>query len=403
MYKLCGGVILRILNIFAVSAICLILCSCSVKPDFQSEADSSVSSLTEYSRPNESIQPVFPDSTDPDGYVPLNFTNQIGIWYPYMDYAEYMQGKSEDEFRSYVNDMFTKAKQQSVNTVYVHMRPCGDAYYDSKIFPRGAYLDGGYDPLQIMIQQAHELGLSIHAWINPLRLQTEEQMKSLPDDFIVKQWVQSNDATFVNIVNGRYYLNPAYEEVIDLICRSVEEIIQNYDVDGIHIDDYFYPTTSPDFDQKAFEASGHSDLSQWRLENCSHMISSIYESVKRSDSKVLFGISPQGNINANYSSQYADVRLWTSSDGYCDYIVPQIYFGFKNETCPFAETLAQWEQLVTNDHVSLIIGLAPYKQGTEDKWAGTAGELEWTQDPDIIKKQIELTEKSSADGYALYY
>jgi len=289
---------LRILNIFAVSAICLILCSCSVKPDFQSGADSSVSSLTEYSRPNESIQPVFPDSTDPDGYVPLNFTNQIGIWYPYMDYAEYMQGKSEDEFRSYVNDMFTKAKQQSVNTVYVHMRPCGDAYYDSKIFPRGAYLDGGYDPLQIMIQQAHELGLSIHAWINPLRLQTEEQMKSLPDDFIVKQWVQSNDATFVNIVNGRYYLNPAYEEVIDLICRSVEEIIQNYDVDGIHIDDYFYPYPAPGKaipDDKSYAKFGKGiNRGDWRRHNVDLLIEQMHRTIKEKKPWVRFGVSPFG-------------------------------------------------------------------------------------------------------------
>lgn len=228
-------------------------------------------------------------------------------------------------------------------------------------------------------------------------------MESLSDDFIVKQLAESNTGTFVNIVNGRYYLNPAYDEVIDLICRGVDEIVRNYDVDGIHIDDYFYPTTSEDFDKAAFEASGASDLSEWRIANCNRFVHAMYESVKRVDSDILFGISPQGNIDADYSTLYADVRLWGSCVGSCDYLVPQLYYGFENETCPFAETLAEWENLVTCDSVSLIIGLAAYKLGAEDKWAGAAGKLEWVENPDIIQQQIELMKQSSADGYALYY
>ena len=243
-------------------------------------------------------------------------------------------------------------------------------------------------------------GLSVHAWINPLRCQTEEEMKKLPNDYIVKQWSESEKYA-VN-VNGRYYLNPAYDEVIQLICNDVDEIVRNYDVDGVHIDDYFYPTTDETFDKAAFEASGHRDLSQWRLANCNKLVHSIYESIKRIDSKVLFGISPQGNVNANYNTQYADVKEWGGAVGYCDYIVPQIYFGFENVTCPFAETLTEWERLVTADSVSLVIGLAAYKQGTEDKWAGAAGEREWIENPDVIQRQIELVNESSAVGYALY-
>lgn len=337
-------------------------------------------------------------------YIPLNYDNQIGMWFPYMYYAEYMQGKTEEEFRSEVRSRFKAAKEQSVNTVYVHIRPCGDSYYSSSSFPCGAYLDGDYDVLSIMLEEGHALGLSVHGWINPLRCQTVEEMKSLPDDYIVKQWSENCKGTFVSEVNGRYYLNPAYDEVIQLICSDVDEIVRNYDVDGIHIDDYFYPTTDEAFDREAFEASGHRDLSQWRLENCSRLVHGIFESVKRIDSNVLFGISPQGNINANYSSQYADVKQWGGSVGYCDYIVPQIYFGFENETCPFAETLNAWENLVTAESVSLVIGLAAYKLGAEDKWAGAAGEREWIENPDIIQQQISLVEESDvACGYALYY
>lgn len=399
---------MRLLKIISAAAVALTLCSCTASEIGSSYTpageDGSLMPVTGYVQEKEQLylDPEISAAVKAD-YTPLNFDRQIGIWYPYMDYKTYMYGKSADEFRSSVHSMYEQAKAQSVNTIYVHVRPNGDAYYRSAVFPTGIYLDGDYDPLQIMIEEAHGLGLSVHAWINPLRCQTEEQMKALPDDFIVKQWSENRTGSLVGIVNGRYYLNPAYSEVVDLICRGVDEIVRNYDVDGIHIDDYFYPTTSPDFDRSAFETSGHTDLSQWRLENCSRLVHSIYESVKRVDSNILFGISPQGNIDANYSSQYADVKLWCGTVGYCDYIIPQIYFGFENENCPFAETLAAWESLVTCENVSLIIGLAAYKQGAEDKWAGAAGELEWIENPDIIQRQIELVEQSTANGYALYY
>ena len=393
---------MRLFKIISVLTASVCLFSCTVHPE-SSLPESSVSQL-DLVRRSESIQPEFDSQTEAASeYTPLNFSEPVGMWFPYMDYESYMYGKSSDEFRSSVREMFAEAVKKSVNTVYLHVRPCGDAYYSSSVFPSGTYLDGDYDPLQIMLEEAHGLGLSVHAWINPLRCQTTEQMKSLPDDFIVKQWTETRTGSYVSIVNDRYYLNPAYDEVIDLICRGVDEIVRNYDVDGIHIDDYFYPTTSHEFDKTAFAVSGHTDLSQWRIENCNRLVHALYESVKRVDSDILFGISPQGNINANYSSQYADVRQWAGNPGYCDYIIPQIYYGFRNETCPFEETLAQWEALTTCESVSLIIGLAAYKQGQQDKWAGAAGELEWIENPDIIKQQIELVGSSSADGYALYY
>jgi uncharacterized lipoprotein YddW (UPF0748 family) len=388
---------MRLLKCAAVALLALTLVSCGEK-NFIAESNEELN----YTRPNESIVPELTaeSQTETSGYIPINYQNQIGEWFPYMDYAEYMQNKSADEFRSAVREKFSAAAAETVNTVYVHVRAWGDAYYNSEIFPKGTYLDGDYDPLQIMIEEAHALNLSLHAWINPLRCQTPEQLKELPDDFILKEWI---DTDYMSLVNGRYYLNPAYDEVIDLICSGAEEICTNYDVDGLHIDDYFYPTTDTAFDESAFSASESDDLSQWRLDNCSRMVHSIYEAIKSIDSNILFGISPQGNISANYSTQYADVRLWGSTDGYCDYIVPQIYFGFNNETCPFAETLSAWESLVTNKNTSLIIGLAAYKLGTEDKWAGAAGEQEWIENDDIISRQIDTVQNSSAAGYALYY
>lgn len=381
-----------------------VLAACSAEPAI-SKNSSNISAApmpTEYIQQKEQL---YLDSSHirKQDYTPINYSSPTGMWFPYMDYASYMQGKTAEEFRAAAAEMYKQAKENGVNTIYVHIHPCGDAYYKSDIFPKGTYLDGDYDPLEIMLEEAHRLNLSVHAWINPLRCQTTEQMERLPETYIVKQWTQTRTGSLVNIVGDRYYLNPAYEEVIDLVCRCADELVRNYNIDGLHIDDYFYPTTSADFDSSAFETSGHSDLSEWRLENCSRLVHALYESVKRVDSRIQFGISPQGNINANYSSQYADVKLWCSSVGYCDYIVPQIYYGFNNEACPFRETLAQWEALVTNKNITLVIGLAAYKLGAEDKWAGAAGELEWIENPDIIAQQIECVRSSSAAGYALYY
>ncbi|MDE5619817.1 MAG: family 10 glycosylhydrolase [Ruminococcus sp.] len=378
-----------------LSAIMILCTSCAV-PENYGQAEESVTSYV------QEMEQLYIDS-DTEEYVPLNYINQIGMWFPYMHFDEYMYRKTADEFRTAVREKFVEAQKESVNTVYLHIHPCGDAYYRSDIFPSGTYLDGDYDPLEIMTEEAHSLGLSVHAWLNPLRCQTVEQMKNVPESFIVRQWAENPECHFVEIVNDRWYLNPAYDETVQLICDAVDEITDNYNIDGIHIDDYFYPTTDPEFDRTAFENSGSDSLEQWRTENCTRFVKAIYDTVKKHDKNMLFGISPQGNIDANYNTQYADVRLWGNESGYCDYIVPQIYFGFQNETCPFVPTLAEWETLVSDENVMLIIGLGAYKLGQEDKWAGVAGEQEWIENPDIIRQQIELVNSSSAVGYALYY
>ena len=339
--------------------------------------------------------------TQETGYVPLNYEYQQSMWLPYLSYGELMNGKDADSFRSAVRKRFTEAAENGINTLYIHIRPTGDAYYDSSLFPKGEYNSGVYDPFGIMLDEAHELGLSVHGWINPLRLQTIDEMASVPDSFITKQWYSQGKNT--GIANGRVWLRPDSPEVLDLIADEVTEIIQKYDVDGIHIDDYFYPDTDPAFDAEAFAMSGEDDLTKWRTEVVSQMVRTMYNAVKAADKNVLFGVSPQGNIRADYETQYADVRRWTSEEGFCDYIVPQIYYGFRNETLPFTSVLEEWERMAGNGDIRLVIGLAAYKQGKEDQWAGAAGENEWIEDPTVIERQKDAVISSSADGYALYY
>ena len=335
-------------------------------------------------------------------YVPLNYKEQVGMWLPYVRFPEYMQGRGEEQFRKEVGELLDDAAAESVNTVYFHAHPMGDAYYSSDIYPRGEFLDGDYDPLAIVVEEAHKRGISVHGWINPLRLQTDEQLRALPEDYIIKKWIAAGEP-FVKLVNGRWYLDPAYPETVELLRETAAEILGKYDVDGLHIDDYFYPTTDEEFDREAFELSGEPDLADWRRDNVSRFVKVLYDTVKSFDRELLFGISPQGNIGSDYNSQFADVRRWAGEEGFCDYIVPQIYFGFNNESSPFLTVLDQWEELAQGSEVSLVIGLAPYKLGREDKWAGAAAELEWINDPDIITKQIAAVKESYADGYALYY
>ena len=339
--------------------------------------------------------------SDTSGYIPLNYTNQAALWIPYMRFADIMRGKSEEEYRSELSSLLSEAAEQGINTVYFHVHPNGDAYYNSELFPRGTYWDGNYDPLAVALEEAHSRGISLHAWLNPLRLQTEEQMNALPDSFITKQWTDSGNG-YVQLIGGRWYLVPVYEEVRQLVSSTAEEILTQYKVDGIHIDDYFYPTQEPSFDAEAFAASGASDLAEWRRENVTAMVKSLRDTVRKHGSRLKFGISPQGNTSADRDRLYADVELWSSDTTYADYIVPQIYFGFENETCPFEPTLRRWEKLTADSGVSLIVGLAEYKLGKEDIWAGDSGRDEWVTSPDILERQVELVKTSTADGYAFY-
>lgn len=324
------------------------------------------------------------------------------VWIPVMQYADWMTGKSEKEFRSAVQEAFREIADLGLNTVFLHVRAYEDAYYPSELFPRGAYLTGDYDPLAIMIDEARAQGLSPHAWINPMRGQTAENLARTDSSYLLRQWHDNPDLNGKWLVNvdGRFWLNPAYLEVRQLIADGVSEILDNYDVDGIHIDDYFYPTQDATFDAAAFAESGASDLADWRRENTSEMVKLLYDTIKAHNPELIFSVSPQGNLETDYANLYADAARWSSEAGYTDWIVPQIYYGFENAACPFAETLALWEDIASS--AKLIVGLSPYKIGTEDTWAG-AGAEEWISDGEVLSKELALVQASdNTDGVAFY-
>ena len=311
------------------------------------------------------------------------------VWIPVMHYDAWMSGKTADEFRGTIREVFASCRELGLNTVFVHVRAYGDAYYDSALFPKGAYLTDEYDPLAVMVEEGHAAGLAVHAWVNPLRCETAEVLSEMDTAYPLRQWYddEETNGTYLVDVDGRYWLDPAYAAVRDLAADGVAEIVDAYDVDGIHIDDYFYPTQETYFDAQAFAESGMDDLGSFRRGNSDALVQTLYDTVKMHDADCIFSVSPQGNPQQNFDKQYADAARWASEEGFCDWIIPQLYFGFENETCPFAETLAEWEETATA--AELIAGLAAYKTGKEDAFAGS-GVSEWQDDPEVLSKQAAL-------------
>lgn len=378
----------------AVLVLCAVLmCGCNSGEKNESKTD-----RLSHMR-SGSVVPVQAETEQNSGYVPLNYEVQKGMWLSYIDLAPMLEVNSEEEFRNNFTEACENIISVGCNTVYVHVRPFGDALYYSELYPASSYipLENGqplFDPLEIICEIAHDFQLSVHAWINPLRCQSESYFENMDSSYLTKKWYDEHSDKIQSVKNsGNLWLNPAYPEVRQLIADGAAEIAGNYQVDGIHYDDYFYPTTEKSFDEQCYaQMSQGQTLSSWRLDNISEMCREIYSAVKSVDESIEVGISPQGNIENNYDFMYADVRKWCLDTGYCDYILPQIYFGFNNSVKPFEQTLQDWTEISSQGEVRLIIGLAAYKIGEES---------EFTDNEGIIAQQAEIS-LECCQGAALY-
>ena len=342
---------------------------------------------------------------------PVKSKEYRGIWISYLDMMTLLKTGNQQDFTRAVEEMYRNIKDLGLNTVIVQVRPFADSIYPSKYFPWTYLISGtegiapSYDPFQIMVSKAHEMDLKIEAWINPYRIRPRNSKIELSSNNIAKTWLNDGSRRVLSIDEGLYY-NPANEDVKKLIINGVMEIIDKYKVDGIHFDDYFYPTTSPDFDKIEYNAylnnGGNLSLANWRRENVNDLVQRVYKSIKSKNKNIVFGISPVGSISNNYDVQYSDVAKWSSTSGFVDYITPQIYYGYNNSTMPYLRTLAQWNELVSSNKVNLYIGLAAYKIGVEDRWAGD-GKNEWIESRNLIKRMIEDGRKqSNYKGFTLF-
>ncbi len=327
--------------------------------------------------------------------------NMKGVWVSYITLDMQNTDKSVDTFTDNINSIINKTKESGFNTLVFQVRPFSDALYKSSYYPFSHILTGTqgedpcYDPLQIICDLCHKKDISVHAWINPYRVKTEQTPKELSE---TNPYLQDQSIGFEH--NNCIYLDPSNEKAQKLIINGVKEIVKNYDVDGIQFDDYFYPENCDDYDEQKYlkykeSTSKNITKEAWRAQNVNKLIKDVYNTVHKYRNDVVFGISPQGNINNNISLG-ADVKTWCQKKGYVDYICPQIYYSIDNPSLPFEESISEWKKLNMHKNIKTYIGLAGYKGGTDED-EGT-----WLDNDDILKTQIEIVENNNFDGIMLY-
>lgn len=336
--------------------------------------------------------------------VSNNFTEEMkGIWVTYMDLDMQSTDKSYKAFKSKFKKIADTSKEKGFNSLIVQVRPFCDALYKSDYFPYSHILTGeqgknpNYDPLKFMCSYAHKIGMNIHAWVNPYRIRTQ----STPTVLSKNNPYIKDKKLGVKTDTGIYF-NPASEKAREIIEAGIKEIVENYDVDGIQFDDYFYPTQDESFDKSEYTAYTKSvgagkalSLVNWRIANVNLLVAEVYNIIHSTKDNVQFGISPQGNIDNDYN-MYADVKNWCKKYGYIDYICPQLYYSLKSPILSFSKALNQWCNLEYNKNVKLYVGIAGYKIGTNDD-NGT-----WKLSNNILKDEVELLRKKGANGVIFY-
>lgn len=312
------------------------------------------------------------------------------------------------------------AEAMGMNAVFLQVRPTADALYKSKYFPISKYLTGAqgqspsdaFDPLAFWIAEAHSRGIELHAWINPYRI-TKKTANEAKHDFaslVDNHPARVNTSWVVKYTDGNLYFDPGIPEVRNLVIAGALEIIENYDIDGIHFDDYFYP--GKDFDDKASFAkygAGFTDLGSWRRENVNILIRDLSKAIKEKSSDVRFGISPVG-IWANSNTdprgsdtkglqscydQYADTRTWVK-ENWIDYIAPQIYWNIGFEIADYSKLLKWWSETAAGTDVDLYIGHAAYRTGNTDPASPWYGVEE-------IERQLKLNEGNPVVKGSIFY
>ena len=262
-----------------------------------------------------------------------------------------------------------------VNAIIFQVRPTADALYYSELEPVSLWLTGKtgswgtqmpYDPLAFVLREAHARDMEVHVWINPYRLTLKDYPLPEATAHILKACAFQ--------YNNQWYLDPGKEDTQAWICMVVSDIVSRYDIDAIHMDDYFYPypvkgQSIPD--RATYEANqrGFTNINDWRRDNVNTIIRELHTVIHSLKPEVQFGISPFGvyrndstlGIRAgmtNYDDLYADIVLWMK-EGWIDYVVPQLYWEIGRKGVDYA-TLARW--WADNSHgCRLYIGIAPYR------------------------------------------
>jgi uncharacterized lipoprotein YddW (UPF0748 family) len=295
-------------------------------------------------------------------------------------------GLPAEEQQAELRDRLDSAVDLGLNAVFLHVRPTADALYASEYEPWARYLTGeqggapGYDPLEFAVAEAHARGLELHAWFNPYRVGWRDpDLENLTDDHPARR-----NPDWLVEYGEEGYLDPGNPDVRAWVGDVVLDVVERYDVDGVHFDDYFYPypADGEEFDDDAsWEAHGgdFTDRGDWRRGNVNRLIADIHGRIRDTKPWVRFGVSPFGiwrNADSDpegsdtgglesYDAQYADTRAWIR-DGTVDYVVPQLYWHRGFATADYDELVPWWSEQVAGTGVDLYVGQAAYRVGESD-------------------------------------
>ena len=322
------------------------------------------------------------------------------VWVSYLEWQQVDFSKPET-FSGDIAVILDNIRDLGATVVLAQVRPFGDALYPSSYYPFSHLCTGqqgrdpGYDPLALLVQAAHDRGLALEAWVNPYRIQAgltpalcdASPAKLHPD------WVKYTDTGA--------YLDPANTAVRQYIADAVGELCANYDVDGIHFDDYFYPTTDPAFDAADYAASGTAlTRDDWRRENVNALVELCHATARRYG--VRFGVAPVGDPEQNYALQYSDAARWLRQ-GTLDYLMPQLYWGQEyvkdgDTSHSLARLAGAWAALPRAAGVRLYAGLGAYRIGAGD---GSDAGSEWVSGR-ALADQLNLLDRLGVQGAGLY-
>ena len=322
------------------------------------------------------------------------------VWVSYLEWQQ-VDFSTPETFSGDIAVILDNIRNLGATVVLAQVRPFGDALYPSSYYPFSHLCTGqqgrdpGYDPLALLVQAAHDRGLALEAWVNPYRIQAgltpalcgTSPAKLHPD------WVKYTDTGA--------YLDPANTAVRQYIADAVGELCANYDVDGIHFDDYFYPTTDPAFDAADYAASGTAlTRDDWRRENVNALVELCHATARRYG--VRFGVAPVGDPEQNYALQYSDAARWLRQ-GTVDYLMPQLYWGQEyvkdgDTSHSLARLAGAWAALPRAAGVRLYAGLGAYRIGAGD---GSDAGSEWVSGR-ALADQLNLLDRLGVQGAGLY-
>ena len=337
-----------------------------------------------------------------------------GVWIATVDNIDWpsRKGLPVDSQKAEFVRLLDLYRSLGMNAVVMQIRPSADAFYPSPYEPWSEWLTGTqgrppspyYDPLAFMVEESHKRGIEFHAWLNPYRAVFNTKTSSVAPTHVSRlhpEW-------FVDY-GGKRYFDPGHPEAQAFVTKVVSDIVERYDVDAIHFDDYFYPyrVTGKEFPDTSTYRRFHRGLpiDAWRRSNVDSIILSLNRAIKSVRPGCRFGISPFGVWRnrdrddrgsdtkagqTNYDDLYADILLWLK-EGWIDYVAPQLYWEFGHPNAPFEVLLDWWSR---NSHGKpCYIGLGYYKAGGKGAWG----------DRTQLPRQLEAIRNTPNIDGAIYF